>query len=214
MTVSTENFIKTIYHLNENDEAKTGIIARELQITHAATTDMANKLAKKELIHYEKYKALKLTENGEKYALKIIRKHRLWEMFLYKIFNLSLEEIHIEAELLEHQTSDFLLNKIDEYLNFPQFDPHGDPIPDKFGKLTINENSIKLNEAIENSHYQIVRLNSSETNFCEVCKNNHLKISTNIEVLKNYSSMIELKIDQKIIIIPISISQFIHIKKK
>lgn len=131
MSVSVENFIKTIYHLNEHAEkdTKPGSIAHELKISNAATTDMARKLSLKNLIHYQKYKPILLTPKGQKLALSVIRKHRLWETFLFEKFNLSLVEIHREAELLEHQTSDFLADKIEEFLGRPTIDPHGTPIP-------------------------------------------------------------------------------------
>ncbi len=131
MSVSVENFIKTVYHLNENGEkdTKPGSIASELNISNAATTDMSRKLARKNLIYYQKYKPILLTAKGQKMALSVIRKHRLWETFLFENFNLSLDEIHREAELLEHQTSDFLADKIEELLGMPKVDPHGTPIP-------------------------------------------------------------------------------------
>ena len=135
MSVATENFIKAIYNLGRKHEGDTkpGSIASFLNISNAAATDMAKNLSKKNLVNYEKYKELKLTKEGELLALRIVRKHRLWEALLFKLFNMSLHEIHIEAELLEHQTSDFLAQKMDEYLEFPKYDPHGDPIPDVNG---------------------------------------------------------------------------------
>jgi DtxR family Mn-dependent transcriptional regulator len=118
MTVSIENFIKVIYKQSKLTGAdnRLSTIARLLNITNAAATDMARKLAKKDVVNYIKYKPLTLTENGFNMALNIIRKHRLWESFLYKTLNLSLHEIHREAEQLEHQTSEFLAEKIENYL--------------------------------------------------------------------------------------------------
>lgn len=109
MSIAIENFIKTIYQSDKShsEDTKPGNIAKKLNITNAAATDMAKKLAEKDLIEYQKYKALQLTDSGNKWAVNIIRKHRLWESLLYRLFDMSLHEIHRESELLEHATSDF-----------------------------------------------------------------------------------------------------------
>ena len=131
MSVAIENFVKAIYNNEKHDIANTkpGNIASKLGISSAAATDMAKKLDTKGLLNYEKYQKLRLTKKGEKMALNVVRKHRLWEAFLHKTFDMSLHKIHREAELLEHETSDFLAEKISAYLGNPKFDPHGDPIP-------------------------------------------------------------------------------------
>ena len=138
MSVAIENFVKAIYKNDKHDsnDTKPGNIAKKLGISNAAATDMAKKLAEKDLLNYEKYQALQLTDKGEKMALNVVRKHRLWEALLFKMFDMSLHDIHREAELLEHQTSDLLANKISEYLGNPKFDPHGDPIPNELGEIT------------------------------------------------------------------------------
>ncbi len=211
MSVSIENFVKTIYALNERAVAKTSTIADELKISNAAVTDMAKKLCKKEYVNYEKYKSLSLTKKGKKLALSVIRKHRLWELFLYTTFDFSLEEIHYEAELLEHQTSNFLLEKMDAFLNYPKFDPHGDPIPDVNGKITVIENMISLSDASENKVYTIIRLNSSNVAFFEICRGNEITIQQEIVVLKNYIDFIEIKYRNKIIVLPKDIAKYIEI---
>jgi DtxR family Mn-dependent transcriptional regulator len=104
-------------------------------VSNAAITDMSRKLATQGLINYEKYRSITLTENGEKIALGVIRRHRLWELFLNKVLDVPWEKVHDEAEKLEHQTSDYLINEIDKYLGYPEVDPHGDPIPGKAGNL-------------------------------------------------------------------------------
>ena len=142
MSVSTENFIKSIYLLKSDYglKANSSNLSKQLNISHAAVTDMSRKLAIKGWIVYEKYKEITLTPDGEKMALNIIRRHRLWELFLSSVLNIPVTKVHQEAEILEHQTSDFLIDKIDEYLGKPNFDPHGDPIPDFEGKLPKNNN--------------------------------------------------------------------------
>jgi DtxR family Mn-dependent transcriptional regulator len=159
MSVAIENFVKAIYKNSNNDsnDTKPGNIAKKLGVSNAAATDMAKKLALKELLHYKKYQPLKLTEKGEKMALNVVRKHRLWEAFLFKMFDMSLHDIHREAELLEHETSDFLADKISEFLGHPKFDPHGDPIPNAQGEITTIDTSIALSNTMEGHNYIISR---------------------------------------------------------
>lgn len=131
-SVSVENIVKAIYSshtLGEN--VKTGTLAEKLNVSAAAITDISRKLSAKGIIDYEKYKGLSLTMKGRRIALNVIRKHRLWETFLHETLGLSLTETHDEAENLEHQTSDFLADKLSEYLGHPDKDPHGQEIPEK-----------------------------------------------------------------------------------
>jgi DtxR family Mn-dependent transcriptional regulator len=137
ITISKEDYLKEIYKIaiDNDSNVSTANLAEKLSVTNAATSDMAKKLAKAGYIIYEKYKGIRLTTRGKKEALKIIRRHRLWESFLIETLGLNWGEVHEEAEKLEHQTSDFLIDKIDEYLDYPQFDPHGEPIPTKLGRI-------------------------------------------------------------------------------
>ena len=156
MSVAIENFVKAIYKNSKKDNnTKPGNIAKKLGISNAAATDMAKKLAIKELLHYQKYQQLQLTKKGEQMALNVVRKHRLWEALLFKLFDMSLHDIHREAELLEHQTSDLLANQISEYLGNPKFDPHGDPIPNAQGEITTIDTSVALSNTIEGKTYVI-----------------------------------------------------------
>ena len=184
MSVAKENFIKAVYHLEQNaaTDAKPGIIAKILGISNAAATDMARKLARMKYIHYEKYKVLKLTEDGQKLALNILRKHRLWETFLHQTFDLNLHEIHREAELLEHQTSDFLADKIDAFLGNPSFDPHGDPIPNPNGELSLNTGEESLSNVERGAHYTVTRLSSSEKEFFDFCTFHNIVVGSHLTV--------------------------------
>jgi DtxR family Mn-dependent transcriptional regulator len=216
MSTSTENFIKTIYLLERKQTADTkpGSVARLLGISSAAATDMSRKLAKRKLIKYEKYQKLRLTDDGVKLATDVIRKHRLWEAFLYYTFNMSLHEIHREAELLEHQTSDFLADKISEYLGNPQFDPHGDPIPDSSGKLAIS-NDIVLSHAKSGTIYEVTRLFSSDKEFFDFCKNNTITVGSAIRVEKQYpnNKMTEITIDNIKLLLNSDFSNIIYVKR-
>jgi DtxR family Mn-dependent transcriptional regulator len=132
-----ENYLKTIYHLSENNDnaVQTNAIAEKLQTKPASVTDMIRKLADKCLIDYKKYQGVRLTENGKSAAINIVRKHRLWEVFLVEKLNFKWDEVHDIAEDLEHINSAELVERLDEFLGFPKSDPHGDPIPDKHGKF-------------------------------------------------------------------------------
>jgi DtxR family Mn-dependent transcriptional regulator len=132
-----ENYLKTIYHLQQqsNNSVSTNSISEALQTKAASVTDMLKKLADKQLINYEKYQGVTLTHHGQKNALSIIRKHRLWEVFLVEKLNFKWDEVHEVAEELEHIHSEKLINRLDEFLDFPEFDPHGDPIPNSKGEI-------------------------------------------------------------------------------
>lgn len=139
-----ENYIKAIYKLieSEGDTVSTNAIAEKMDTKAASVTDMLKKLFTKKLINYKKYQGVTLTPKGEKVALNIIRKHRLWEMFLVEKLNFRWDEVHDVAEQLEHINSDKLIEQIDKFLNYPKVDPHGDPIPDAKGKLNIPKSQL------------------------------------------------------------------------
>ena len=133
---SEENYIKTIYSLAPGAAAvSTTAIAERLQTKASSVTDMMQKLADKQLVKYQKYRGVQLTENGKHQALKTLRKHRLWEVFLVKKLGFEWDEVHELAEQLEHIQSSKLTEKLAAFLGNPQFDPHGDPIPDVNGVL-------------------------------------------------------------------------------
>ncbi len=132
-----ENYLKAIFHLagDHPQPVNTNQIAAALQTKAASVTDMLKKLSAKNLVEYERYQGVSLTEEGKTIALKIIRKHRLWELFLVEKLNFGWDEVHDLAEQLEHIQSVELVNKLDEFLGFPENDPHGDPIPDGLGAI-------------------------------------------------------------------------------
>ncbi|WP_299120964.1 metal-dependent transcriptional regulator [uncultured Winogradskyella sp.] len=215
MSIAIENFVKAIYNNNSHDarDTKPGNIAKKLGISNAAATDMAKKLAVKELLHYQKYQELQLTEKGKKMALNIVRKHRLWEAFLFKMFDMSLHDIHKEAELLEHQTSDLLANKISAYLGHPKFDPHGDPIPNSDGEITTTDTSISLSSAEEGKTYIISRLMSDDKEFFEFCAQHKLKYGHEVRVSKQLikNKMTELRIENHTILLNEDFSTLIYV---
>lgn len=167
MSVSIDNFLKNIYLLNQETAGAvtSSNLAGRLEVSVAAVTDMARKLGKQGLVDYKPYKALNLTERGNELALKIIRKHRLWELFLHQVLGLDLLSVHQEAERLEHHTSDELMNRISRFLGHPDFDPHGDPIPGIGGDVPSEKGVIPLTEILENQKCIVkkLRYRNSET---------------------------------------------------
>ena len=134
-TATEENYIKAIYHLQRtHDKVSTTLLSAEMNTRPASVTDMLKKLRAKRIVHYQRYKGFTLTELGNKTALVVVRKHRLWEYFLVNKLGFEWDEVHNVAEELEHITSSELVVRLDNFLGNPEFDPHGDPIPDNKGK--------------------------------------------------------------------------------
>jgi DtxR family Mn-dependent transcriptional regulator len=166
MTTSEENYLKVIYHLSlvSPKGVNTNAIAGMLDTKASSVTDMLKKLSEKNLVSYQKYQGVTLTENGFLSAKMIVRKHRLWEVFLVDKLGFSWDEVHDIAEELEHIKSDNLINKLDEFLDFPAFDPHGDPIPDANGVMK-KVNKLLLSEANLHMEYQCVGVKDSSSEF-------------------------------------------------
>lgn len=160
-TISKENYLKAIYSIaaKNNDVVSTSDLAKELEVSNAAISEMANKLSRQGFIEYEKYKGIKILEKGRAAAVNVIRKHRLWEIFLTKTIGLDWGEVHEEAERLEHCTTNFLIDKIDEYLNYPKADPHGEPVPNQKGIYRTDLNDFPMSECVPGKHYMISRVN-------------------------------------------------------
>lgn len=138
LSYTEENYLKAIYHLSDSGSKAvlTNEIAESMNTKAASVTDMIKKLSGKNLISYEKYYGVKITKQGKTDALMVIRKHRLWETFLVQKLQFHWDEVHDVAEQLEHIQSPLLIEKLDQFLEFPSVDPHGHPIPDKNGKIT------------------------------------------------------------------------------
>ena len=134
--ISTEDYIKAIYKLaGEEGKVTTSALASQLQLTDASVTDMIKKLSEKGLVRYARYRGVALSARGKRMAMQIVRRHRLWEMYLVRFLGFSWDQVHNEAERLEHVTSEDLERRLDEALSFPASDPHGDPIPGADGSL-------------------------------------------------------------------------------
>ena len=134
-----ENYLKCIYalELEHGEEISTNLIASKIKTKASSVTDMLKKLSAKDLVVYKKYQGVKLTERGRETALRVVRKHRLWECFLVQKLDFKWDEVHEIAEQLEHIVSPLLISRLDEFLDFPKIDPHGDPIPNEHGEITV-----------------------------------------------------------------------------
>ena len=205
-STSEENYIKSIYHLQQAEGlVTTNELAAELQTKPASVTDMLKKLKAKKLLHYERYQGFKLSSEGKKVALNIVRKHRLWEFFLVQKLHFGWDEVHQIAEQLEHINSTALVDKLDAFLNFPKFDPHGDPIPDINGKMEMTR-QINLTELGINHVAEVSAVGSQSTELLEVLRHKSIGIGTRLEVKKKFSfdNSIEIKIKN---IPPFTVSQ-------
>ncbi|MEO0045611.1 MAG: Transcriptional regulator MntR [Bacteroidota bacterium] len=183
MTLSEENYLKTIYHIISASgvEVSTNAIAEKMETKASSVTDMLKKLAEKELIDYKKYKGVSLTNKGNLAAKMIVRKHRLWEFFLVDKLQFPWDEVHDIAEQLEHIKSEKLINKLDDFLGNPTEDPHGDPIPDVNGKITKVE-KLLLSELKVNQTGICVGVKDSSAEFLKYLDKNKIALGVTIKV--------------------------------
>ncbi len=185
MNFTTENYLKIIYTLQESgsEDVKPLQLAKILQVTPAAVTDMLKKLSEEKLIIYAPYKGVGLTKKGKLTGQNMARRHRLWEMYLHKVLGFAWDKVHQEAEQLEHASSDELINRIEEVLGFPQFDPHGDPIPSKEGVVPRHQNATTLAECQPGESGKIVRVNDINSEFLQYVASLGICIGETIEIL-------------------------------
>lgn len=188
-TKTEENYLKAIYSLKVKygKEVSTNALAKQLDTKASSITDMVKKLSVKKLVEYEKYRGVSLTEKGKKIAVNIIRNHRLWEVFLVEKLNFKWDEVHDLAEQLEHINTEKLTNSLDEFLNFPKFDPHGDPIPNKNGEIPKREESFLLSELKIGDKGIVVGVKNSEIDFLHFLEEKKLTLGKNIELVKEFS---------------------------
>ncbi|MBS0027878.1 metal-dependent transcriptional regulator [Chitinophaga sp. 22321] len=196
LSVAEENYIKSIYKLQEGDNAvTTNALAYELDTKPASVTDMAKKLKDKQMIGYEKYQGITLSPEGRKAALQIVRRHRLWECFLVDKLSFSWEEVHELAEELEHVRSEKLINRLSEFLGNPVIDPHGDPIPDANGKLAKPRPQTSLDQA--NARRLVVTaVTDQSTSLLAFLNAKGIKLGTQLEIIAHYEydNSIEIKL--------------------
>jgi len=200
MTHSEENYLKVIYHLSQQTGkgVSTNAIAGVMESKPSSVTDMIQKLADKGLANYVKYQGVQLTEAGTFAALMIVRKHRLWELFLVEKLDFSWDEVHDVAEQLEHIKSDKLINKLDEFLGFPTEDPHGDPIPDVQGNIASVEKKL-LSEINVGKKVLCVGVKDSSAPFLQYLDKQQIALGAVIEVLgrEDFDFSVNIKIKDR-----------------
>lgn len=195
MTFSEENYLKTIYHLTttSDSEVSTNAIAEMMETKASSVTDMLKKLAEKDLVNYKKYQGVSLTEKGKLNAKMIVRKHRLWEVFLVDKLDFSWDEVHDIAEQLEHIKSEQLINRLDDFLGNPTEDPHGDPIPDANGQIVKTEKQL-LSELSENQNGICVGVKDTSSEFLKYLDKQGISLGSKIEIMGKESFDLSLKL--------------------
>lgn len=185
LSYTEENYLKALLMLSFQNEEKpevgTNEMAAYLGVKPATATDMLKKLKEKELVIYEKYGKILLSVLGRKKATAILRKHRLWETFLYKKLDFSWDEVHEVAEQLEHIQSEKLVNKLEEYLDFPEFDPHGDPIPKANGDIPSIDKTL-LSAVTIGEACKVVAVKDTSALFLQYLEKLKITIGTSIKV--------------------------------
>jgi len=196
-----ENYLKAIYKLSEAEpgtEVSTNRIADVLQTRAASVTDMLRRLGEKGLLHYQRYRGVSLTQEGRQVALLTIRKHRLWEVFLVQKLGFNWDEVHDVAEEMEHLQSPLLIARLDEFLGFPQLDPHGDPIPSEDGAMRRPKNRL-LADLNPGDSGTLVAVRNTSPPFLQYLDKAGLSLGTCIEVLDKaaFDNSLEINVDQQ-----------------
>ncbi len=215
ITLTEENYIKAIYHLGKQgvETVNTNAIAEALQTKASSVTDMLKKLAEKGYADYIKYQGVNLTVQGKKIAIGIIRKHRLWEVFLVEKLNFKWDEVHQVAEDLEHIKSEKLIDQLDAYLKHPTHDPHGDPIPDRDGNFKQIE-KILLSQAILGNKYKCVGVKDTSSAFLNYLDANAIALGTEIVLLHKepFDQSIKIEINNREITVSQNVAKNLFLK--
>lgn len=215
MTLSEENYLKSIYHLSlvaEND-VSTNSIAELMETKASSVSDMLKKLAEKEWVNYVKYQGVSLTEKGNLAAKMIVRKHRLWEVFLVEKLHFSWDEVHDIAEELEHIKSEKLINKLDNFLGNPTKDPHGDPIPDANGRILDVDKKL-LSELLESQIGICVGVKETSSEFLKYLDKQAIALGSYIEIIaiESFDLSVKIKVDANVFSISDKIASNLFVK--
>jgi DtxR family Mn-dependent transcriptional regulator len=198
-TLAEENYLKAIYNLSQHDtDATASKLSEKLKVKLPTINSMVNKLAEKKLVEYQKYKGFVLTEKGQKYALEVIRKHRLTELFLVKVMGFGWEEVHDIAEEIEHIQIPAFFDKMDLILSNPKFDPHGTPIPDKNG--IISKKPLKQLSTIEiGEKIKFIAVSDSSSDFLSYLSRIGLNLYEEIEIKDRevFDGLLKIKVGKK-----------------
>lgn len=214
--ISQEDYLTAIYrNLDDSGEIKPNLLASKLEISNAAVTDMLRKLSRDGFVDYQKYKSIKLTSEGESYAKNMLRRHRIWEVFLHQTLGMPWDKVHDEAEKLEHSSSDEIINLLEEFLDYPEVDPHGYPIPDKNGKMKKNKSVMAITELSKNNFAKVIRVNDDVKNFLSYITKIGITLGKEILIKDKleYDGSILIIIDKKEINISAKIASNIFVEK-
>lgn len=187
---TVENYVKAIYQAcaeNRSETATTGDIARRLAVTPGSVTAMLQRLDETDLVKYQTHRGVRLTDQGTQLALRVLRRHRLIELFLSKTLGMSWDEIHEEAERIEHAASDRLVDRIDHFLGRPKSDPHGDPIPNADGTLRTDRGE-PLSECLGNTRFVLQRVLDQSPDFLRYLSQGGFAVGQIATVLENHPS--------------------------
>lgn len=217
LSYTEENYLKAIYHLSNGgtDSVSTNALAESMNTKPATVSDMIRKLSDKRVVSYEKYRGVNISETGIELALKIIRKHRLWEVFLVEKLHFKWDEVHEIAEQLEHIQSVALVEKLDAFLGHPKVDPHGDPIPDHQGKFHVGP-TVSLLESQVGDRVVLSKVGSSDPLLLQYLdsQNIHLGLKFLIQDKIAFDGSMRLKKDdQKELFISSLIAAQLMVKK-
>jgi DtxR family Mn-dependent transcriptional regulator len=199
LTFTEENYLKSLIHLtiltDDKSEVGTNELAANLTVKPATVNDMLKKLKEKKLINYERYGKISLTDSGRLSGMEVLRKHRLWETFLVEKLDFSWDEVHEVAEQLEHIHSRKLIDRLDSLLDFPKFDPHGDPIPNADGEIEIQFRKT-LFEVGAGNKCKLVAVKENSSAFLQYVNKLGLTIGSEIELeyIEDYDELLHLKI--------------------
>lgn len=214
ISLTEENYLKAIFHLiNEENTVTINEISKFLNVKMPSVNNMMKKFAERKWIIYESYKPLKITDSGKKQASLVVRKHRLTEMFLVEKMNFGWESVHDIAEQIEHIQSAVFFDKMDELLNYPKFDPHGEPIPDKDGNI-IDQHLKKLSSCKVTDSIIFTAVTVSDDDFLSFLTAKNLELGQNIEILaiEKYDESMTVKIENAVVILSKVVSEKILVK--
>ena len=215
ITLTEENYLKAILaiSINKDERVSTNEIADEIGTSAASVSDMLKKLQEKKLIDYEKYKGVELSKKGSILATSITRRHRLWETFLVNKLDFNWAEVHDLAEELEHIKSTQLVDRLDAYLNYPNFDPHGEPIPSKDGKIPTT-NTIPLNALKAGTKGKVMGVTIDEKSFLDYLTKLNISIGTKIELIEKitFDKSLSIKIENTNQHISCDVAKYLLIK--
>ena len=215
LSYAEENYLKALIKLSlpPDKTVSTNAIAAHLNTSAASVTDMLKKLADKKLITYQKYQGASLTEEGNKLATMLVRKHRLWEVFLVQSLGMTWDEVHEIAEELEHIQSDRLIDSLDAFLGYPKFDPHGDPIPNAQGKYTLRS-QIPLTDLRVGQSGLVIGVKDDDSSFLKHLTEKGITLGKAARVLTHdeYDHMLSLLVDDHEVRISGQVAQHILVK--